>query len=348
MITEENKSNDIIENKKRNKVKELELVLSSEKAKQKLSEQLKSKFNMDLIDLKYLKRGGGSYIYEAVLKEKRNSVIIKVIYDEKNKNFHEPKIMAKLRNKHIIQIIGYYSAKNEDQIIIMEKGKMDLIELQYNLLKRYVLSETLMCYITEQILQGLKYLHKCNIIHHDIKPNNIIIDEYLIVKIIDFSASLDISEIKGSEVRLKYRGTSFYIAPEVIRRDKINIKDYHKIDLFSLGVLIYTMAFGFYPFNLQKEDIDDDNKILEKINSDWKVENIDKQFSENFIDFLNKLLEKNINKRINIKEALNHPWIQGAKIILNEKENINNANVFLASLITDNFMSFNNYNSIKN
>jgi len=348
MTTEENKINELIENKKRNKVKELEIVHSSEKAKQKLSEQLKSKFNMDLFDLKYLKRGGGSYIYEAVLKDKRNSVIIKVIYDEKNKNFHEPKIMAKLRNKHIIQIIGYYSAKNEDQIIIMEKGKMDLIELQYNLLKRYVLSETLMCYITEQILQGLKYLHKCNIIHYDIKPNNIIIDEYLIIKIIDFSASLDISEIKESEVRLKYRGTSFYIAPEVIRRDKINIKDYHKIDLFSLGVLIYRMTFGFYPFNLQKEDIDDDNKILEKINSDWKVENIDKQFSENFIDFLNKLLEKNISKRININEALNHPWIQGAKIILNEKENINNANVFLASLITDNFMSFNNYNSIKN
>ena len=348
MLIEKIKSLDKNENKYRNNAKELEIFYSRDEAIQKLLRKIKLIFKIDLFDLKYLKRGGGSYIYEAILKAKRNPVIIKVIYDEKYKNFHETKIMTKLRNKSVIQIIGYYSAKNEEQIIIMEKGKMDLKEFQYNLLKRYILSETFMCYIAEQILQGLKYLHRCNIIHYDIKPNNIIIDDYLNIKIIDFSSSLDISEIEDNEIRLKYRGTSLYMAPEVIKREKINKKDFHKIDLFSLGVLIYRMAFGFYPFNLQQDDIDKDNIIIEKINSEWKVENIDKQFSEYFIDFLNKLLEKNISKRININEALNHPWIQGAKIILSEKENLNNVNAFLASLITDHFINFNNYISINN
>ena len=128
-----------------------------------------------------------------------------------------------------------------------------------------------------------------------------------------------------------------------MKRDKINIKNYHKIDLFSLGIMLYRLAFGFYPFNLQREDVDNDDIILSKINSDFKVENIETEFSKYFIDFLNGLLEKDIKKRINIYEALNHPWIKGAEILLEEKETINNATIFLTSLITDNFMKFNSY-----
>ena len=107
--------------------------------------------------------------------------------------------------------------------------------------------------------------------------------------------------------------------------------------------MLYRLAFGFYPFNLQREDVDNDDIILSKIDSDFKVENIETEFSKYFIDFLNGLLEKDIKKRININEALNHPWIKGAEILLEEKETINNATIFLTSLITDNFMKFNSY-----
>ena len=233
--------------------------------------------------------------------------------------------------------------KNEDEIIIMEKGKMDLKAFQMNLLKRSVLSETFLCYVAYQILEGLKYLHRCNIIHYDIKPNNVVIDDFLNIKIIDFSTSLDITEIKDPYIKLKYRGTSLYMAPEVIKREKINIKDFHKIDLFSLGIMLYFLAFGYYPFNLQYDDVNNDDKILSKINGDFKVENNDNEFSKYFIDFLNCLLEKNINKRININESLNHHWIKGAKLLMEEKEIINNANIFLTCLITDNFRAFNEY-----
>ena len=233
--------------------------------------------------------------------------------------------------------------KNEDEIIIMEKGKMDLKDFQINLLKRSVLSETFLCYVAYQVLEGLKHLYRCNIIHYDIKPNNVVIDDFLNIKIIDFSTSLDIGEIKDPYIKLKYRGTSFYMAPEVIKREKINIKDFHKIDLFSLGVMLYRLAFGYYPFNLSYDDADNDEKILLKLNSDFKVENNETEFSKYFIDFLNCLLEKNINKRININECLNHHWIKGAKLLIEEKENINNSNIFLTSLITDNFLEFNEY-----
>jgi len=344
---EEKPEFDLIYNKpkiiKKNKDEELLSYYSSERIIKKLWEKIQLIFNLLLIEMKYIGRGGGSFIYEAIIQEKRNPLIIKVIRDEKYKSLDEIKIMTKLRNKNVISIYGYYVNKNEEQIIIMEKGKMDLRDFQLKLLKRCVLSETFLCYVAYQILEGLKYLHTSNIIHYDIKPNNIVIDDFLNIKIIDFSTSLDISEIKDPYFKLKYRGTTFYMAPEVIKKEKINVKDFHKIDLFSLGVTLYRLAFGIYPFDLEYDDADNDDKILAKLNRDFKVENINTEFSNYFIGFLNCLLEKNINKRININEALNHPWIKGAKILMEEKENLNNSNIFLTSLITDNFLKFNEY-----
>jgi serine/threonine protein kinase len=315
---------------------------------QKLEKDLKNKlgkiFKLNINSLNYKGHGGSSLVYEANIDKKKEPIVIKVIRDEKYKNVNEIKIMEILHYKNIISLYGSYLKENEDQFIVMERGKMDLKNFLSNLLKRYTYTETFACYICYQVLEGLKHLYKCNIIHYDIKPNNIILDDYLNLKIIDFSSSENISGIKGlSEIILKYKGTSFYMAPEVIKREKIKVKDFHKIDLFSLGVMLYRLTFGFYPFNLEREDADNDDIIYQKINSDWKAKNKGTEFSKYFLDFLNCLLEKDINKRINIYDAMNHYWVQGAKILMEEKENIYNANVFLTSLLTDNFLNFNRY-----
>ena len=131
------------------------------------------------------------------------------------------------------------------------------------------------------------------------------------------------------------------MSPEVIKSKTIKVKDMQKIDLFSLGITLYVLAFGEYPFNMTKGDSDEE--IYEKINSGWKVENHDNEFSKHFIDFLNGLLESDINKRMNLEKALNSYFIRGAEILMNEKENTYNANSFLSYLITDHFYSFNEY-----
>ena len=329
--------------RKEKEKEDLFIYYSSKEMEIKLSEKIADIFNLELSLFKYIGRGGGSFIYEAEIKGRKKSLIIKVISEEKYKNSNEIEIMVKLRHPNIISLFGYYTAKNTEQFIIMENGKMDLKYWQYNLLKRAFLSETFLCYIAFQILEGLKYLNRCSIIHYDIKPNNIVMDEALNIKIIDFSTSVDMSLIKESHVKLKYRGTALYMAPEVINREKIEIKNFHKIDLFSLGVMLYRLAFGYYPYDLQREDADNDDIIYQKITSEWKAENNETEFSSHFINFLNCLLEKDIDKRISINEALDHYWIQGAKIIMEEKENIYNANAFLTSLMTDYLHKFNEY-----
>ena len=182
------------------------------------------------------------------------------------------------------------------------------------------------------------------IVHYDIKPSNIIIDDKLNLKLIDFSISLNYTKITTDEIKLKFSGTQFYMPPEVIISKTIKIKDVNKIDIYSLGILLYRFSFGYYPYNLKNEDIDDYDKIYDKImNNNLEINNEDWEYSQYFIDFIKKCLEKDITKRINIDEALENYWIKGANILMNEKEKLFNADAFLINLLMDSFYEFNYY-----
>ena len=76
--------------------------------------------------------------------------------------------------------------------------------------------------------------------------------------------------------------------------------------------------------------------------NDFTIKN-DSDYNSYFIDFLNKLLERDINKRINIDQALQHYWIKGADILFNEMEKLYNINSFFVNLKTDHFKEFNDY-----
>ena len=227
----------------------------------------------------------------------------------------------------------------------MEYAKFgNLKEFKKIILKRDFLSEQLLCFLAYQILNGINYCHKCKITHFDLKPQNLIVDEFLNVKIIDFSVSLDYSKIKSNQIKIPFRGTNFFIAPEVIKSKTIDIKDLNKVDLYSLGIILYNLAFGAYPYNLNSEDNGNYDQIYNKIENNKLVfDKEDNCYSQYFIDFIKKLLEKDINKRININQALNHYWIKGSKILLDEKEKCYNASCFLIYLMTDHIINFDKY-----
>ena len=316
--------------------------------KQKLKESLLNenniiKENFEFMDI--IGSGSEGVVYKALHKKSRKELAIKILKEkERNNNLREIFISLKLKNKNIINYFCKGDSNCIIDFILMELAKYgSLKEFKNNVLKRNYLSEQFLCFITFQILNGLKYNHKCKIAHLDIKLQNIVINEFLNVKLIDYSVALDYSKIKSKTIKLPFCGTKFYMAPEVIKEKVIDVKDLNKVDLYSLGIVLYYLAFGTYPFDLNSEDTKSYDKIYEKITTnDLKIEN-DMELSKHFIDFLNRLLEKDIKKRININEAMNHYWVKGANILFDEKDKLYNAGTFLSYLITDYFKSFNDY-----
>ena len=311
------------------------------------------KNNPELDDIflfqEYIGSGAESYVYKTTIKNFGKTVANKIIVikgREKKRIFKEIMISKKLKHQNIIDFYGFYEIKEgEANCIVMEYSKFgNLRDFQKNILKNKIYSETFICFISFQILSALKYLHSCKVAHLDLKPQNITINELLTVKLIDFSISIDYSKTNSNQIKLSSCGTKYYMAPEVLSSKTIDVKDLNKVDLFSLGVVLYNLAFGTYPFDYGYEDFNEE-EIYEKImDTEIKFEN--NLYSSHLIDFLKKLLEKDINKRIDINQALNHYWVKGAKLIFKEKENLYNAGKFLSVLITDHIKDFNDYLNI--
>ena len=166
----------------------------------------------------------------------------------------------------------------------------NLRNFQKNILKRNVLSETLLCFFAFQILNGIAYIHKCKIAHMDIKPQNIVIDNELNTKLIDFSISLNYANKNlEKEILLPCRGTLLYMSKEVLNSEKIKIKDLNKVDLYSFGVILYNLAFGCYPYKITYKEQDDLDLILEKMENEKLDFKNDMNYTSYFIDFLRKL-----------------------------------------------------------
>ena len=287
----------------------------------------------------YLGSGRESNVYKAFIKSSKRTVAMKVISLEENqkKNMNEIKISKKLKNKNIINFhIAGELIINRLYCLITDYADFgNLNQFKNKINEKNNFSESLICYLAYQILKGLKYCHLNKIVHFDLKPQNILIDNSLNVKLIDFSVSLDYSKIKTSEIKLPVRGTYFYMAPEVIKSKIIPVSFLNKVDLFSLGIILYNLAFNTFPFYL--------NENNERIQKDLIINNENNYYSSHFIDFLYQLLEQDINKRIDIYEASNNYWIKGAEILFEEKEKLDDDDKFLENLIFENAHNFRNY-----
>ena len=339
-----NKEENILKQKNFNK-KEISLLKQSSDIE---SELKNTKFFNENFELKnYIGSGSESKVFLIENKRTKRDYILKYLINKiKNKkNENELKISSKLKNTNIISWHGYFTSKeNNSECFIMENAKYgNLRNFQVNILKRSCFSESLLCFFAHQILKGLVYCHRNKIAHMDIKPQNIVIDDYLNAKLIDFSISINYSDKKPNDkIKLPFKGTNFYMPLEIINSNVISYKDLNKIDAYSLGVTLFNLAYGFYPYNLEYQDEEDFITISKKINGNLEIINKD-NLSSLFVDFITKLLEKDIKKRMSIYEAIQHPWIKGVEILLDEKENTYNVYSLLFNLMADGIKKYNDY-----
>lgn len=153
-----------------------------------------------------------------------------------------------------------------------------------------------------QVLNAISSLHKAGIVHRDLKPENILFAsdvDSTSVKVIDFGLARRHSP-QGAPMN-SLVGTPYYIAPEVLG------KRYDKAcDLWSLGVITYTMLCGYPPFNGESN-----KEIYNRVRSgqyrfprvDWKYTSRDSR------DFIRRLIRLDPSERLTAEQALKHPWI---------------------------------------
>ena len=312
-------------------------------------------FNNNFELLNFVNSGSCGLVFEGKIKKTPNKriglkfLMGKIMEDKREKNQNQKRIkeynfQKKLHHKNITGLYGFYEIKN-CSCIAMDYAKYgDLDYFQKKLIQKKYLSETLIAYITIQILEGLQYCHQCKIIHMDIKQQNILIDENLTIKITDFSVSQSYEFVKdGGKFTLPLAGTSLYMSPEVLSKCEIDVEDCNKIDMFSLGTLLYNSAFGEFPYQLEYTDRKNFKGIYDKITQKNLVFPITKSYSFLFKNFLRGLLNKNIKQRYSISDAMKDPWIKGTKLIFKEKEKTYDLEKFLINVVTDNIKLFNDY-----
>ena len=174
----------------------------------------------DISIISYIEKGSESFVFKAKFNKTNKIIALKIIekINKENINLNELFISKKLKYKYIINIYGYYANKNlKHDFILMECAPHNLKNFCKKILKKSLLSESFLCYITYQILLGLNHLHSKKIAHFDIKSQNLLINEFLDIKIIDFSIAMDYSKMcNNGDININYRGTKFYIAPEIM------------------------------------------------------------------------------------------------------------------------------------
>ncbi len=303
----------------------------------------------------YIASGSSGNVFKGIYKQNKKQVAIKVLKNRYNKEKkdkekilsrikQEMDISSKLHNINIMETYAYINKNENCNFCVLEYGKNgDLENFMRHLLRRMIISETAVNYFGKQILEGLEYLHKrCKIVHMDIKPGNILIDAGLSAKIADFSVSCSYAHFEPENlVKFPFVGTGKFMPPEIIEKANMKIKESEKIDIYSLGVTLYCLFYGMYPYKLHEVKGKDYDKILDKIKNEKLEFPEGRKISSLFKDFLIKTLEKDYSKRINLREALNHPWIKASKAIFDEKENLGCLENFLIKLITDGIANFN-------
>uniref|UniRef100_A0A3Q0S2G8 Serine/threonine-protein kinase 17A n=1 Tax=Amphilophus citrinellus TaxID=61819 RepID=A0A3Q0S2G8_AMPCI len=153
-----------------------------------------------------------------------------------------------------------------------------------------------------QILTGVAFLHRNNVVHLDLKPQNILLTSATPlgdIRIVDFGLSRRMDDI--TEVR-EILGTPEYVAPEILNYEPISTAT----DMWSIGVLTYVMLTGESPF--LGADKQETFLNISQVNIDYSPDTFE-GISSQAVDFIKSLLVKTPRKRATAEECLNHPWL---------------------------------------
>uniref|UniRef100_A0A3B4AXY1 Uncharacterized protein n=1 Tax=Periophthalmus magnuspinnatus TaxID=409849 RepID=A0A3B4AXY1_9GOBI len=258
--------------------------------------------------------GSGQFgvVYGGKHRETGRDVAIKIIDKLRFPNKEESELkneVAILKHPGVVSLQAMFESP-EKVFVVMEKLHGDMLEMILSSEKGRLPEHTTRFLLT-QILVALRHLHSKNIVHCDLKPENVLLtssDPLPQVKLCDFGFARIIGECS---FRRSVVGTPAYLAPEVLRGRGYN----RSLDMWSVGVILYVSLSGTFPFN-EDEDVNEQihNAAFMYPSKTWR------EVSRQAIDLISNLLQVKMRKRLSVDKTLSHPWLQDYETWLNLRE----------------------------
>lgn len=263
---------------------------------------LPKKFHLGMFEIgKPLGKGKFGRVYLA--KEKSTGFVcaLKVLHKSElqhgkveKQTRREIEIQSNLAHPNILRLYGHFHDTKRIFLILEFAGKGELYK---HLRKETRFPEWKAAQYIAQMASALKYLHKKHVMHRDIKPENILVGIHGEVKISDFGWSVHAPNNRRNTMC----GTLDYLPPEMLKGGGQDNYYNAKVDLWSLGVLMYEFLCGEAPF--------EDTPVMTHRRIVRGEMTIPAFVSAEARDLIKRLLVLDPEKRIPLEEVQRHPWI---------------------------------------
>ena len=241
-------------------------------------------------------------------KESGRQVAIKIINKEVIEGMELERIKSEIdilkiaKHPNIIKLYDVFENEKYIYIIMEYCAGGDLFN--YIEKRDFKIKESRAAEIVHKLCTAVYFLHQYGIIHRDLKPENILmtdITDDADIRLVDFGLGKMIGP--GEKCDEPF-GTFSYVAPEVLQEKPYDFK----VDLFAIGIITYLLVAGFLPF----DDENSEKEIARQTVYEptpfpsfvWKNISLEAKM------FVDNLLDKNPDKRMNIQEVLQHKWLQ--------------------------------------
>lgn len=258
----------------------------------------------ELLDDSPLGEGSYAKVRKAYSKRMKLHVAVKIIDRKKApEDFldkflpRELSIIQNLDHPHIIRVYEVLDIGDKVFVVMDLAPGGDLLDY---IKKKGCMKENLSRKIFLQMLQAVKHCHKHGVLHRDLKCENILLDDGINVKLTDFGFS---RPFERSEFCKTFCGSAAYAAYEILKGIPY---DGEKADVWSMGVVLYTMVTGRMPF-----DDSDMKMLLAQIKRGPSFHRPKQQVTEDCRDLICGMLTLDFRLRSSIEDIERHIWLSG-------------------------------------
>ncbi|POS87812.1 Protein kinase-like (PK-like) [Erysiphe pulchra] len=251
--------------------------------------------------------GAGTYGIVREAEGPTGKVAIKIILKKNVKGnermvYDELEMLQRMKHPHIVKFVDWFESRDKYYIVTQLATGGELFD---RICEQGKFTEKDASLTIHQVLEAVDYLHDNNVVHRDLKPENLLYlsnDPNSDLVLADFGIAKMLES--QNEILTTMAGSFGYAAPEVMLK-----KGHGKpVDIWSLGVITYTLLCGYSPF--RSENLPD---LIDECSSGKVIfhERYWKDVSNDAKDFIRQLLQANPDDRPTTKRALKHSWIIG-------------------------------------